>query len=523
MRDAVRAGAATAAVVIGGALVCALLLVLPGQTVVSVYANDLFIFLDGAHRVASGQVPNRDFHTALGPLVYYLPAAGYLLTGSLGLAMPAAMALCLALLAPPMAWILAGRVRPLLAWPFAAFLLLVVAVPMNLGEAISALSFAMFYNRVGWVALALLAVMVLAPMRPRRWGTAIDAACAAFLVALLVYSKVSYGAVGVAFLGLLVLFFPEHRRWAALAGLLLAVVAVLVELAWRGTAAHLADLRIAGHVSGGLRGGFTDLANAAMRNFADYILFGVLAGLHLRRDPSWRMALMYAFLASSGLVIMIQNSQAWGILTLHAGALVAAEAILRAPRTVPEAGPWRASTGVPLFTLALLLPTIVHCAAALGLHATLAAQRPVERFALPHFERIRVAELWPVTDHAFSVAFRDGLAEGARAMADLDPRRIVVLDFVNAFSAGLGVAPPRGDNSWLHWGRNVDHAHHVPPSQLLADARIVLAPKPGINGPPLWALYGPAVEAEFDLVRETPSWRVYRRREEPVTVSGAGG
>ncbi len=45
-------------------------LALPGQTVTTKYVNDLFVFLDGAHRIASGQVPNVDFHTSLGPLSF---------------------------------------------------------------------------------------------------------------------------------------------------------------------------------------------------------------------------------------------------------------------------------------------------------------------------------------------------------------------------------------------------------------------------------------------------------------------
>jgi hypothetical protein len=40
------------------------LLIIPGGTVVAKHLNDLFIFLDGAHRIVSGQVPNRDFHAA---------------------------------------------------------------------------------------------------------------------------------------------------------------------------------------------------------------------------------------------------------------------------------------------------------------------------------------------------------------------------------------------------------------------------------------------------------------------------
>ncbi|KAA2234975.1 hypothetical protein [Salinarimonas soli] len=516
-----REGAGVAAFVAVGALVCAALLVAPGQTVVSVYANDLFIFLDGAHRVAAGQAPNRDFHTALGPLVFYLPAAGYALTGSLGLAMPAAMALVLAGLAPPMAWILGSRVRPLLALPFAAFLLLVVAVPMNLGEAVSALSFAMFYNRIGWAALALLAAMALTPRQAVQGRLALDAASAVLLAGLLVYTKASYGAVALALIGLL-LVYPAHRAWAALALAALAVLAVLVEAVWGGSAGYIDDLRTAGAVSGAFRGGVVDLADAAMRHLADGVLVGLLAILAVRRSPTpWRDVLFYGFCAGAGLAIMIQNAQGWGILTLHAAALVAAERLMRGAPGAYLERPWSPRAGAPLLLVALVLPTVVHCAAALGLHAALAAERPVSRFGLPGYDRIRVAEPWPMNDYGFSVRFRDGLSEGAEALRGLDPSRVVVLDFVNAFSAGLGIAPARGDSSWLHWGRNVDAGHHIPPGDLLADARIVLVPKPGINGPPLWDIYGPAVEAGFELVRETGSWRVYRRREPPAVVSEA--
>src|SRR3712207_323633 len=136
-----------AGVLLAVAAVLALLLGLPGETVTTAYINDLFIFLDGAHRIASGQVPNRDFHTALGPLTFYLPALGYRLSGNLGGAMPAGMAVLTLLLALPIVHVLGTRLRPVIAIPFGIFLLLILAVPMNLGESIGSLSFAMFYNR----------------------------------------------------------------------------------------------------------------------------------------------------------------------------------------------------------------------------------------------------------------------------------------------------------------------------------------------------------------------------------------
>src|SRR5215208_5874761 len=95
-----------AGLILAIAALCALLLALPGQTITTVYVNDLLIFLDGAHRIASGQVPNRDFHTPLGPLAFYLPALGYWISGHLGGAMPVGMALLVLSLAPATAHVL---------------------------------------------------------------------------------------------------------------------------------------------------------------------------------------------------------------------------------------------------------------------------------------------------------------------------------------------------------------------------------------------------------------------------------
>jgi hypothetical protein len=42
-----------------------LLLIVPGETVVTKDVNHLFVFLDGAYRIVSRQVPNRGIHAAL--------------------------------------------------------------------------------------------------------------------------------------------------------------------------------------------------------------------------------------------------------------------------------------------------------------------------------------------------------------------------------------------------------------------------------------------------------------------------
>jgi hypothetical protein len=303
--------------VVAIAAFCALLLALPGQTITTKYLNDLFIFLDGVHRVAEGQVPNRDFHTALGPLVYYAPALGYWLSGNLGGAMPVGMALIVIALAPAAAHILSSRLRPAIALPLAAFVILVAAVPINLGESISALSFAMFYNRIGWSALALLLVLYLRPSRPGRYQALLDAASAAFLIVLMLYIKISYGVVGLGFL-VFMLLDPRQRGWAAAALVLVVGAGLFIEALWGGTAAHIADLAIAGRVSGSLDT-IDELFTALSRNLSDYVIFAVVMGLALWRTRSLRDFLFFGFCAGSGFMLITQNFQTWGIISLAAG------------------------------------------------------------------------------------------------------------------------------------------------------------------------------------------------------------
>jgi hypothetical protein len=505
--------ATVAAFVLAMAAVCAALLALPGQTVVVKYVNDLMIFLDGAHRVVSGQVPNRDFHTALGPLVYYVPAAGLLLSGQQGGAMPVGMALIILALAPAIAHILGTRLMPAIALAVGAFLLLILAVPINVGEGVTALSFGMFYNRIGWTALAVLLLMYLRPHASSPRQHAFDGLCAAFLTLVLLYTKITYGIVALTFVGFLLLD-REQRRWAAFALVVTVAVALVVEAFWRSTADHVADLMLAGKVSGA-KGSIPDLGYAFLGNLADYVLFSLIAGLALWRTRNVRDLLFYGFCTVSGFLLVRQNFQGWGIITLHAGAAVAVETLLRSPGV-----PFRARRGgaAPVLLLILLLPTIVHCAMALGLHAALASTRSGQEFGLPKFAGVRLVDLLSPGDYVPSAHYLVTLQDGARALAEIDPNpgQVFVLDFINPFSAGLGLEPARGDSSWLHWERNFDATHFVPPEKLFAGVRIVMEPKWPVeeyttNG--LRQVYGAYLAENFDLVRETEHWKLYIGRE----------
>ena len=519
--------ASVAMLVVAMAAFCALMLALPGQTVTTKYVNDLFIFLDGVHRVAGGQVPNRDFHTALGPLVYYAPALGYWFSGNLGGAMPVGMALLVAALAPAAAHIVSSRLRPAVALPLALLLILVAAAPINPGESIGSLSFAMFYNRVGWSALGFLLILHLRPERPHPYTALLDAASAAFLVVLMLYIKVSYGIVGLGFLVLMGLD-PRQRGWAAAAVMLVLGSCLIVEGLWGGTAAHVADLLLASRVSGSIDT-IDELAAVLFKNLADYVLFAIVALLALRRVGSIRDFLFFGFCAGSGYLLIMQNFQVTGIVTLVSGAAVAVETLARADQPAADGRRWSLTAGAQLLLLAFVLPASIHNAAALGLHTALAGAKQGLPAPMPNFDRVRLAQLWTEGDYPVFSRYFASLEDGVRALEGLERPvdRVLVLDFVGPFSAGLGLKPPHGDSTWHHWGRTVNEENYLPAETLMRDVQVVMEPKWPVEfatADGLRRLYADYLAENFELAQETADWKVYVPREPPSeTVSRSRG
>lgn len=494
-------------VIVALGVVLALLLALPGQTVTTKYVNDLFIFLDGAYRIVEGQVPNRDFHSSLGPLAFYLPAIGYGLTGSLGAAMPVGLALVVVLLSVIGAHLIGTRMPAAIGLPLAGFLLVAATAPLNPGEGIADLSFAMFYNRIGWAALGLLFVLYLTPVRPHRWQTGLDAASATALTLLLVYMKASYGLVALGFL-LFMLTDRQQRLAVALALATCGVSAVLVELVWRGSLTYVADLQLAADVSGDLPD-LQRLVTIVLQNLADiavYLIFAAALLISRRRCRDWLFA---GFCLGAGILIIEQNFQAVGILTLTAGAAVMAVRLSEKPRTSAVA--W----GLPLLLAILMLPVAVQYSLTLLLHTGLAITRQAEPMPMPGFEAVHLARL--SNDGLFQnfSRYNRSLADGAAALVQMEPERVVVFDFVGPFTAGLALPPARGDYPWYHWGRTLDDTVYPPADEILADAQVIMEPKAPIE---FWTaagmrrIYAPYLDANFRLVRETADWRIYARR-----------
>ncbi|MEJ6395916.1 hypothetical protein V8J82_21835 [Gymnodinialimonas sp. 2305UL16-5] len=491
--------------------ICSALLILPGATVTSMYFNDLLIFLDGGYRVLHGQVPNRDFHTALGPLSFYIPGLGYGLSGDLGLAMPVGMAALMLLITPTLIHILQSRMRPLLAIPLAIFLLLLLATPMNTGEMAINISFAMFYNRVGWVAIGLLLVMHLEPNRTVRWQTQRDAAAAVLLTMIALYTKMTYGVVAVAFL-LLTLLQARQRLWAANAVAICLVSGLVIEAFWGGTRQHIEDLATAAQVSGIIE--WQIYIRSFVRVSGEYVVFLFFAGLALWHRPRITDFLFYGFCACAGYALLNQNAQIVGIVTLLVGAAIAAEVVARHP---PKGTTGAVARGTSLAAIVLMLPIGLSSVAALGLHAGMAAGQAGVALDTPNGTGLRIVNSLDRNHFNLYSNYGETLETGAALLASLDmpPSRVLAMDFVSPFTSLTGISPPEGGSAWMHDNRNFDMESYLPAEEMLGGVDIVMIPERPIadsTTEKMEELYGDYLEQHFQLTGENEHWRLYQRR-----------
>jgi hypothetical protein len=249
-----------------------------------------------------------------------------------------------------------------------------------------------------------------------------------------------------------------------------------------------------------------------LNNFYDLVVAGLLAGLALFHTRRLLDLLFYGLCLGAGILIISQNAHAWGIITLFAAGVVAAETGLRsASVSRPRVLGW---SGAPLLFWLLILPPLGKYAVAMTLYVALASSGFGTGLALPNFADVRFGRLWSPGDNGFTELYIGNFGEAAELLGQMDdPQRVLVLDFANPVSAGMGLLPPRGDISWMHWGRNLDAEHHPLPQELFADVAVVMIPKIGINSAQLEELYGPFIVQHYALFAETDGWTVYRLRE----------
>lgn len=525
------------------ATILLLVLLIPGATYAGNYVHDIMIFYDVADRILDGQVPNRDFHSALGPLAFLLPAVGLWLSGSLGGMFPAATTIFTLLMLPLLLYVCLSRLRLLYGVGFGIFISFLVIVPLNPGGSFDTTSYAMFYNRFGWALLSMLVLLAL-PRRAEVGSRALDAIVVAVLLALMFYLKISYAAVALVFsIGLI---FLSPLGTAAAGGLLLAAAIVLgVDLLWGGTSGYIADLRNAGAASGLLgEGGLAQLTFELLENVTGSFVFLLLLVIAFLRGVGWRTLLLLLAIGGAGLLIINQNAEATGVLTFVPAGMLAV--LAPAARESKPEDSWPLIAG-SLLIATLAVPFVTTAAASLlyqfvmgikggrggpyevsidGLRAreghlessdpALHTLRSAYRSGFANVALLNVARHARLRQPLGQAEYLHTVVDGVRLLKS-DPSfrgSIFVLDFANPMNAFLGRSAPLNTDAWNHFNRTFTAKVHRPAEAVFRDVELVMEPKAPselTTSQNLRSVYGAYVERHFRLAAESDYWRLWQR------------
>lgn len=499
--------------------------------------TDVFVLINGAWRMTIGQIPHVDFDNPIGAVTYGLVEAGMVLGGPDSLGLAWAAVLVLAIGAPWAAWVGFTRLRPWLACAFVVFVALLCVATRPLGYDPANHSYAMLYNRIGWVFLCILAVQAfIARTTASPRDETLDAASLGALVGLLFYTKITFAIFGVGAIVLALVARPALRGVASLAAIALGA-ALTVTLVWTATGAapmaYLADIAAAGGVQS---------PDARLKWLVNAIKFGAIPlgllslawlatiGRRILSDRALRtetvmLTLQFAFLCGAGLALTTTNAGERGEVPLYAiaGLLLLHNRAL----TLDDRLRKNAVLGVALVTAVIALfiggrdaLSVADTTAMRGYRVDQApasqriAEPRLHNFVVPDTSEHRT-QFWRAA--AMPPKINDGFAL-LHAHVGQDAR-LMVFALSDPFSFPLGLAPPTGGPLW--WDRNFNYnlEHYPPAEQVFAEVTHVMIPQihPEDDGcckhvvADLEQMYGPYVAEHFVEVGRTDTWVLLAR------------
>jgi hypothetical protein len=505
---------------------------------------DLLFNLDGAWNLWNGRQLHVDIHDPLGIVTFGLTALSFPITGIGPRAFLVGETLYAVAMLAASIYIFPRRLPLAAAVVATLYVVLLVFVPINLGDPIELFSFALSYNRLGWSALTLLFVVLFLEPRNEK-GAWLDQGISFLLSTLLFYLKITYFGVAVGAIAVAPLLSPHIRRriigWLAVIVVLGLVAAAPFNIDyWRDIFAALQ--------TGAVRlDFFSQVKNVVTSRDSAIVVVELVCLLCLRRaDASWDRFASAVFIIGCGAVILSQNQQFDGI-ALY---IVVALLLFDSARKCMEGRMRSQMPGAALLLVAVLVAPAIGVlsmmASLVGYHLKAAAldnyivedtnlrglavppEQPdlitlfsrsrmspgllnASRLQHPSYELTQAEYVQTILEGAGIV--RDFMASSAAKRAP----HVVVLDAVSPLPFMLGLPPPRGRQLWF------DRDYPWPPAeQFLSQMDYVFVPKfPTDSSSMRGAVrhYGDYLAQHFRRT-ETGSWIVFRRDSdlEPETI-----
>lgn len=525
-------------------------LVLNDHTYVNTMAHDVFLFIDGTYRVSQGSVPHIDFVTSLGALNFYGPY--WLERSNLMLALPRFVGGLSILLMLWAGYIGVTRLNLWLAYLLVAFVTILAAAPSNIGDPSVDISFAMFYNRLGYAFLVNLVLLMVPPVSAGRGRIWLEGALIGLALAALLHLKVTFFAAALGIVGLSLFAAPSMRKPVAF-GLLL----LLAGMGWihwhlpHFYPAYVNDLfgASASRVSDG-----AELSKTAWERFTGNLLeltlvmpAIALVWMNRERIPNaLAICLLYVALALGAFPLLLLNCQQAFLVLPAAVAVHAAVMVFRCWEQQASARVFTHFAVLIAISFYLMVPFIDQKASALdryrryshSVEHQMAVPAALRSFVidevskqpslLAYFEKNhieisidKVKELSRLvgakqeiiqTDYLYTIL--DGAAELHSLMKSNGVGPVVTFDFSNPFPALLNLPVCSQDYLWIHPYVNISEEHHLPASEVLHAAQYVAIPKYPVyeaSAKLTKELYLGYVRKNFRMAASTPLWQFWVR------------
>lgn len=525
------------------AFAVAVLLPVLGPTLVVLAPWDIFIDLDEGWRLFLGQVPNTDFHTPVGPLRFLLIAIGIWVSGPGLQAVVVSDVLFLLVAAPLAAFVAFRRLRPVPAFLFVVFVTLLAAAARQVGRGVDIPGYIEFYNRFGWALLCVLILQLLfarlPDLRPRPFA---EGLVVGFLIAALVFMKITFGVVGLLVLVFALLRQPGLRAPRLLVGVAVAAIGVtiaVVAATGMNPFAYAADVldsvraQTLERRSGSIRGTFKRVVPFLALLVLAWVLLVLLParGGRIPRRAAIQVTITASFIVVCGLLVAFWNAGEGGEVPplLLAGLAMLSPPLGGSEAGAPELRRGRGTTVALVAVVAIGAWTAVQDAASIAMTAVGREYRVAGAPAAQRFDAVGLAdyvipadvdwvsEIWRSADVPTRV--NDGLAFlRPRVRPD---RSVLTLAFANIYPYALGVRPPRGVPTFFDLNNNFNAAHRPAPEALFADVDFVAIPiirdgddyRGGRDTvDTLLAIYGPYLTAHYAEAGRSQYWVLLAKR-----------
>jgi hypothetical protein len=523
-------------------ILAVLVTVVPSSIYIRSYLQDTFGLVDGIHRTVLGQVAHRDFSTGVGIAVFAFPSLFVVLGSGLvkSLTYAASVLLILNLL---VVWhLLHTRLSGTQAVLFGSLTILTLASRFVFGEDPQLVTLAMNYNRYCTAFMASLILFFIPPRHESTWTTLIDSVVIGGVMALLFYSKITFGLCALAVVILLSIVSRSNRTRALLAlGYFIAVAAVL-ELSFGFHAPLVRDIVMALRSSGVAR---SSILYEIVTNLPEILICAILpAGVLLaNRVLTPRLGLLFFFVSMMSIMLLNQSAQlrvmmipfslliiSWQIVDTRLSASAPSEArfVLISYQTVLAAAcfMWISYSYPIAVNLAVSFSKSIFGKVIDGREAVLDTikadlargdERVVQDLmpggsaSLEIYERTISAAGLPLNEPDYVRSLLDGLGAVRAGCGSHD--RVATADFVNPFPALLDM-PVGGGAIYTDSGLLMSERSHVPAERFFSGIDCVMVPKLPVAYTSrnfFLIIYEGYLHQRFVTVEETAYWTVLRR------------